>query len=195
MAGNVGASFTRSFTIDTHSPSLTITSDVAPVGSAGAVITFTFTEYPGASFGDDDLVVIGGTLGAISGTGLTRTAIFTPASSVAAGTATISVAAGRYTDAALNPGDQASLSLATDTLAPDASSAPDLIAASDRGSVPLVAVFDGNAVLRRGTPAAYSRFLGFANNHSIHHRGQLAAYLRAMGSKVPNIYGPSADAE
>ena len=33
------------------------------------------------------------------------------------------------------------------------------------------------------------------NNHHIHHRGQLAAYLRAMGSKVPNIYGPSADAE
>lgn len=39
------------------------------------------------------------------------------------------------------------------------------------------------------------KFIGFANNHSIHHRGQLAAYLRAMGSKVPNIYGPSADAE
>ena len=35
--------------------------------------------------------------------------------------------------------------------------------------------------------------LGFANNHSIHHRGQLAAYLRAMGSKVPSIYGGSAD--
>ena len=39
------------------------------------------------------------------------------------------------------------------------------------------------------------RYIGFANNHSVHHRGQLAAYLRAMGSKVPNIYGPSADAE
>jgi uncharacterized damage-inducible protein DinB len=38
-------------------------------------------------------------------------------------------------------------------------------------------------------------WIGFANNHSIHHRGQLAAYLRALGSKVPNIYGPSADAE
>lgn len=38
-------------------------------------------------------------------------------------------------------------------------------------------------------------WIGFANNHSVHHRGQLAAYLRAMGSKVPNIYGPSADAE
>ena len=36
-------------------------------------------------------------------------------------------------------------------------------------------------------------YLGFANNHSIHHRGQLAAYLRAMGGKVPSIYGGSAD--
>jgi uncharacterized damage-inducible protein DinB len=36
-------------------------------------------------------------------------------------------------------------------------------------------------------------FIGFGNNHSVHHRGQLAAYLRAMGSKVPAIYGGSAD--
>ena len=40
-----------------------------------------------------------------------------------------------------------------------------------------------------------AQWIGFANNHSIHHRGQLSAYLRALGSKVPNIYGPSADAE
>ena len=40
-----------------------------------------------------------------------------------------------------------------------------------------------------------AEWIGFANNHSVHHRGQLAAYLRASGSKVPNIYGPSADAE
>ena len=40
-----------------------------------------------------------------------------------------------------------------------------------------------------------AQWIGFANNHSVHHRGQLAAYLRAMGSKVPDIYGPSADAE
>jgi uncharacterized damage-inducible protein DinB len=40
-------------------------------------------------------------------------------------------------------------------------------------------------------PAAW--FVGMANNHSTHHRGQLAAYLRAMGSKVPPIYGDSAD--
>ena len=35
--------------------------------------------------------------------------------------------------------------------------------------------------------------LPMANNHSIHHRGQLVAYLRAAGSKVPSIYGGSAD--
>jgi uncharacterized damage-inducible protein DinB len=40
-----------------------------------------------------------------------------------------------------------------------------------------------------------ANFVLFANNHSIHHRGQLASYLRALGSKVPDIYGPSADAE
>ena len=36
-------------------------------------------------------------------------------------------------------------------------------------------------------------WLGMANNHGIHHRGQLASYLRAQGSKVPQMYGPSAD--
>lgn len=36
-------------------------------------------------------------------------------------------------------------------------------------------------------------YLGFLNNHSIHHRGELATYLRPMGSKVPNIYGGSYD--
>jgi len=36
-------------------------------------------------------------------------------------------------------------------------------------------------------------FLVPFNNHHIHHRGQLAAYLRAAGSKVPAIYGISAD--
>ena len=37
------------------------------------------------------------------------------------------------------------------------------------------------------------QYIGFASNHSMHHRGQLAAYLRAMGSRVPAIYGGSAD--
>lgn len=40
-------------------------------------------------------------------------------------------------------------------------------------------------------PVAF--YLAFLNNHSIHHRGQLATYLRPMGAKVPSIYGGSYD--
>lgn len=40
-------------------------------------------------------------------------------------------------------------------------------------------------------PAAF--YLGFLNNHSIHHRAQLSTYLRPMGAKVPSIYGGSYD--
>ena len=36
-------------------------------------------------------------------------------------------------------------------------------------------------------------FLWFVLFDAIHHRGQLSAYLRPMGGKVPAIYGPSAD--
>jgi uncharacterized damage-inducible protein DinB len=41
------------------------------------------------------------------------------------------------------------------------------------------------------TPAA--GIISFAVGHGIHHRGQLSAYIRPMGGKVPSIYGPSAD--
>jgi uncharacterized damage-inducible protein DinB len=33
----------------------------------------------------------------------------------------------------------------------------------------------------------------FMVKHGAHHRGQLSAYLRPMGAKVPAIYGQSAD--
>ena len=38
-------------------------------------------------------------------------------------------------------------------------------------------------------------FLAMALKHSVHHRGQLSTYLRAMGGTVPGIYGPSADTQ
>jgi uncharacterized damage-inducible protein DinB len=38
-------------------------------------------------------------------------------------------------------------------------------------------------------------FLSMTAKHSVHHRGQLSAYLRAMGGNVPGIYGPSADTQ
>jgi len=50
-----------------------------------------------------------------------------------------------------------------------------------------------------GVPGVFEmpaiNFLSVALKHSIHHRGQLSAYLRAMGGKVPGIYGPSADSQ
>jgi uncharacterized damage-inducible protein DinB len=36
-------------------------------------------------------------------------------------------------------------------------------------------------------------YRGFVMNHLIHHRAQLAVYLRLLDVPVPSIYGPSAD--
>ncbi|HXA56642.1 MAG TPA: DinB family protein [Candidatus Acidoferrum sp.] len=38
-------------------------------------------------------------------------------------------------------------------------------------------------------------YVNMAVCHSIHHRGQLSAHLRAAGGKVPSIYGPSYEDE
>ena len=38
-------------------------------------------------------------------------------------------------------------------------------------------------------------WFNFSLHHTIHHRGQLSTYLRAMGGKVPAIYGQSYDSE
>ena len=41
---------------------------------------------------------------------------------------------------------------------------------------------------RKAAPMAWSFLFDI-----VHHRGQITTYLRPMGSKVPQIYGPSAD--
>jgi hypothetical protein len=121
-AGNAGAGtvLSNSYDVDSTPPTLAITSNVGAVKAGQtATITFTFSEDPGASFTDSDLVVSGGTLGAITGTGLTRTATFTPTAALATGTASITVAAGAYTDAAGNDGGAGTTpSISIDTLAP-----------------------------------------------------------------------------
>ncbi|WP_197286364.1 Ig-like domain-containing protein [Pedobacter sp. PACM 27299] len=139
-AGNTGlASTGLPVTIDLTSPTLVITSNVATLkASETATITFTFSEDPGTTFAWDgttgDVVVTGGTLAAISGSGLTRTATFTPTSLVNGGTASITVAAGTYTDLAGNNGGAGTTpSLTYDTFPPVSPSTPDLAAASDSG--------------------------------------------------------------
>ena len=50
-------------------------------------------------------------------------------------------------------------------------------------------IFQGKEVM---SDTGYSTAWGFLFD-MVHHRGQLATYLRPMGSTVPQIYGPSAD--
>jgi uncharacterized damage-inducible protein DinB len=50
-------------------------------------------------------------------------------------------------------------------------------------------IYQGKVVMEQ----PLSIFLWFILFDAIHHRGQLASYLRPMGGKVPAIYGPSAD--
>ncbi|HEX7984617.1 MAG TPA: Ig-like domain-containing protein, partial [Duganella sp.] len=137
-AGSLGAN--KALVIDGVAPTLSISSDVASLKAGQtATITFTFSENPGATFTWDgssgDVVVTGGTLGAISGSGLTRTATFTPTASTDAGTASITVASGSYADTVGNLGGAGTTpSLSFDTLAPSAPSTPALASASDSGT-------------------------------------------------------------
>ena len=50
-------------------------------------------------------------------------------------------------------------------------------------------LYQGTVVMERPTVELLWDFMFDA----IHHRGQLSAYIRPMGGKVPSIYGPSAD--
>jgi VCBS repeat-containing protein len=139
VAGNSGPVYTQAYVLDTTAPTVTITSDRSSLKAGEtATITFTFSEDPGLTFTWDgsagDAIVSGGTLSAISGSGTTRTATFTPAAVTDGGTATISVAAASYIDRAGNFGGAgATPSISFDTLAPAVPSTPDLTGASDSG--------------------------------------------------------------
>jgi uncharacterized damage-inducible protein DinB len=82
---------------------------------------------------------------------------------------------------------------------------PDMIALYDRSHRDLLArladmddsawerpgqlLMDGKVALEQPV----GEFIWLILFDAIHHRGQLSAYLRPMGAKVPAIYGPSAD--
>ena len=123
-ADNLSVGSTTTVTVDTIAPTLAITSNVSAVKvGETATSTFTFSEDPGATFTWDgstgDVVVTGGTLGAISGSGLTRTATFTPTANLASGNASITVASATYADSAGNTGGAGTTpAISIDTLAP-----------------------------------------------------------------------------
>jgi uncharacterized damage-inducible protein DinB len=67
----------------------------------------------------------------------------------------------------------------------------DAVSKMDEKSWDRIAQFYYNGKVVSEQPVG--QFLWFILFDAIHHRGQLAAYLRPMGGKVPSIYGPSAD--
>ena len=119
----------NSYLVDSTAPTLTISSAIAAqtqnktsmsVGDT-ATITFNFTEDPGSSFAWDgssgDITVTGGTLSALWGAGQKRYATFVPTPN-SSGVASISVAAGSYTDAAGNAGGAGTRTISYDTQPP-----------------------------------------------------------------------------
>lgn len=116
---------TGSFAVpDTTSPGVAISRAGAGGLRSGESesVTFTLTEAASVStaFTADDVVVTGGTLSAFSGSGLAYTATVTPTPGTA-GTLTIDVGSGAFSDAAGNPNTAASqLSIAFDAEAPTA---------------------------------------------------------------------------
>jgi ELWxxDGT repeat protein len=122
LAGNPnvsGASLAPQLKIDSVAPTLTIASDKASLkANETATITFSLSE-DSTDFVLADVVAAGGTLSAFTGSNSTYSAIFTPKpGSTSPGS--ISVAAGKFTDAAGNPNTAATLpaSLAISTVQP-----------------------------------------------------------------------------
>jgi uncharacterized damage-inducible protein DinB len=69
----------------------------------------------------------------------------------------------------------------------------DAVSKMDEAAWNRVAQFYYNGKMVSEQPAG--QFLWYILFDAIHHRGQLSAYLRPMGGKVPSIYGPSADSK
>lgn len=100
--GGAGINSTSGFVIDTTAPTVAISSNVTALKTGEtATITFAFSEDPGASFTLGDIAVSGGTLTGLSGSGLARTATFTPAANSTT-PASIGIASATFSDVAGN---------------------------------------------------------------------------------------------
>ena len=79
--------------------------------------------------------------------------------------------------------------------------AAEIVAAFDRDVLPAYEKVKSLTPEQLATPVNFMNFanlpaviyIGWWLNHTIHHRGQLSTYLRAMNAHVPSIYGGSAD--
>ncbi len=110
--GNDNTAATQSVQIvDTIAPTLVITDDesgIANITGGNVVYTFTFTESV-TGFTADDVTVVGGTKGSLSGSGAVYTLPVTPASNSTT-TITVDVTSGVAVDTASNPNTAATQS-------------------------------------------------------------------------------------
>ena len=109
---------------DIVAPTVAITDNVAGATATGPVtFTFTFSEDVGTSFTVEDLVVAGGTAGALAKTDATHyTLVVTPTG--ASGTVTVSLAANKFEDIAHNPNTAAATQSQAFAIANEPTTAP-----------------------------------------------------------------------
>lgn len=120
MASNAGSTSdaANALVIDLTSPNVVVTVDDATInGTETGTVTFTFDEDPGDSISVDDLTVSGGLISEITGTGLVRTATFTPLADIDQA-ASVTVNDGSFTDAAGNTGNTGTVEFTVDSKLP-----------------------------------------------------------------------------
>ena len=143
-AGNTGiASNALQLRADTLAPTVRLTADKT-VLKAGqeASLNLEFSEDP-VDFTLDDILVTGGTLGNLAGSGNRYTAVFIPDEDQNTLMASINVAAGAYTDQSGNAGKAEDiLSIGGDTLAPGVSISSDKTSLRKGESATLTFTFD-----------------------------------------------------
>ena len=104
--------------VDTVAPAVSISRNGTATLRIGDVAVISFVlSVPSTTFTLGDITVTGGALANFSGSGATFMATFTPMAGFT-GNATVSVAAGAFTNAIGNPNAAASLAIPVDTVAP-----------------------------------------------------------------------------
>jgi hypothetical protein len=118
-AGNTGPVFSAAYVLDLVAPTMVVTSSATTLKAGDRPPTFTFSEAP-SGFAAGDLVAVNGTLSGFTVTAnpLVYTAVLTPSAGLAGGTASVTLAAGLYTDVAGNSGGAVSSPLITVDTAP-----------------------------------------------------------------------------
>ena len=126
---------------DTTAPVLTITDNVATATATGDVtFTFAFNEDVGTSFTVDDITVVGGTKGTFTRTGGTGATLVVTPTANSAGMIQLSVAAGRFNDAAGNVNVATSSQQAYNTVIPVVETR---VVSFDETTAPLLTGFGG----------------------------------------------------